>query len=243
MPAEGSRRSYLRDNHGPHAVDERETRTSSRRHHKESPADEREPKRSKRSPIAKSSSKSDTSHRRKSSGPQASTKPSVRPSFELDIIGQPCKTTPLGADVEASIMVSLLFPSADKSISAANIDVSRLLAVSSLITETRSGERVPVEAGVMTGQKLFDSVHPLPEQYAASLERSQPCRLSLGYCTFSGLLIRQSGIYRIRTALIQMPGEGSAAPGAVTLLTIDSDLIKVERRSIQPSRGYGRVHI
>nr|OQO28145.1 hypothetical protein B0A51_05685 [Rachicladosporium sp. CCFEE 5018] len=242
MPVEGGRRSYLRDSNGPRAVDERETRTSSRRHHKETPSDEREPKRTKRSSNTKTS-KSETSHRRKLSGLQASGKPSVRPSFELDIIGQPCKTIPLGADVEASIMVSLRFPSADKPISAANIDSSRLFAVSSLITETRSGERVPVEPGVMTGQKLFDSVHPLPEQYAASLECSQPCRLSLGYCTFSGLLIRQSGMYRIRTALIQMPGEGSTAPGATTILTVDSDVIKVERRSVQPSRGYGRVHI
>lgn len=126
-------------------------------------------------------------------------------------------------------MVSLKCPSPDMVASYSNMDTSRLMAVVSLVADTRSGERMPLENGTLTGQKMFDSVHPIPESVADSLARSQPCRLALGYFSFPSLLIRQTGTYRLRITLIKMSGS-SASSGGTSIATADSDSIKVERR-------------
>ena len=240
MTADGSQRSYLRDSNGPRAVDAGQSR-GSRRHHKDGTSDEREAKRSRRTSSTKSSSKSESGHRRKSSNPQSGTKPQARPTYELDVIGQPSKAIPLGVDVETSVMVSLRFPSADRAANASNIDTSQLFAVASLMTESRTEGWVPVEAGLLTGQALFDSVHPIPEEHVERMACMQPSRVTLGYFTFSGLLIRQSGTYRIRTSLIQMPAPGSTTGGTTVLFT-DSEPIRVERRQILPQRNSQRVY-
>jgi hypothetical protein len=141
-------------------------------------------------------------------------------------------------EVETSVMASLRFPTADLVIDGSNVDITRLFAVASLVKDTRSGERVPVESGMLTGQKLFDSVHEIPEEHVETMARSQPTRVALGYFTFSGLLIRQAGSFRIRTTLIQMPVSGSSQQGATTILAVDSEPIKVERRPSNPQRAH-----
>jgi hypothetical protein len=237
MVTDGSQRTYLHDNHGPRVVDAGQLRGAPRRHPKDSAVDERETKRSRTTSSHKSTPKSESEQRRRSSKPQPSSmKPSVRPKWELDVIGQPRKVVPLG--VEMSVMASLRFPSADLAIDASNVDITRLLAVASLVSDTRSGERVPLESGLLTGQKLFDSVHEIPEQHVEAMARSQPCRVALGYFTFPGLLIRQAGSYRLRTTLIQMSGSGSSQQDATTLLSVDSEPIKVERRPSNPQRAH-----
>ena len=140
-------------------------------------------------------------------------------------------------------MVSLRFPSPDRAIDGANVDITRLFAAVSLVADTRSGERVPVEAGLLGGQKSFDSVHEIPEEHVETMARSQPCRVALGYFTFSGLVIRQAGSYRIRTTLIQMPASGSSQQGATSILSVDSESIKVERRVTAAPRTHARAHV
>jgi len=135
----------------------------------------------------------------------------------------------LGMPVETSVMISLRLPAPDRTVSADDIDTSRLFAVVSLVADNRYAERVPLENGVMTGQKMFDSVHAIPDECAERLAHNQPCRLVLGYFSFPGLLIRQSGSYRIRTTLVKMSSDG--AGGASSILNVDSDVVKVERRS------------
>jgi hypothetical protein len=131
-------------------------------------------------------------------------------------------------------MVSLRFPPEERLVNAANVDTSLLIALVSLVADTRNGERVPVEAGLLTGQKLFDSVHPIPEEYVEDMKRNDPCRVALGYFTFPGLLVRQSGTYRLRTSLLQIPTSGG---GGSTLMSVDSTPIKVERRQVLSGRG------
>lgn len=237
MVTEGSQRTYLHDNQGPRVVDAGQMRGAPRRHQKDSAADDREVKRSRRTSSHKSPSKSESGHRRKSSNSQSNMKSSVRPKWELDVIGQPHRVVPLGMEVETSVMASLRFPTADLAIDGSNVDITRLFAVASLVKDTRSGERVPVESGMLTGQKLFDSVHEIPEEHVETMARSQPCRVALGYFTFSGLLIRQAGSFRIRTTLIQMPVSGTSQQGATTILAVDSEPIKVERRPSNPQRA------
>jgi hypothetical protein len=158
----------------------------------------------------------------------------VRPKWELDIIGQPNRVVPLGMEVETSVMASLRFPTADQAIDGGNVDITRLLAVASLVADTRG---VPVESGMLTGQKLFDSVHEIPEEHVETMARTQPCRIALGYFTFPGLLIRQAGSFRLRITLLQMPVSGSSQQGATTILSVDSEPIKVERRPSNPQRA------
>lgn len=146
-------------------------------------------------------------------------------------------------EVETSVMVSLRFPTADRAAEGANIDTSRLVAVASLVADTRSGERVLVESGLLTGQKLFDSVHDIPQEHIETIERNQPCRVVLGYFTFPGLMIRQAGVYRIRTTLFQMPGSGNPQQGGTAVLAIDSEPVKVERRPSNPQRAQLRAHV
>lgn len=243
MTTDGSQRTYLYDSHGPRAVDAGQSRTSSRRHQKDSASEDRDGKRSRKASGHKSSSKSDSGHRRKSSNAQPSGEAPAKPKWELDIIGQPPRVFPLGMEIETSAMVSLRFPSADRAADSGHVDTSRLFAVASLVADTRSGERVPVESGSLTGQKLFDSVHAIPEEHVATMARSQPCRLALGYFTFPGLLVRQYGSYRIRITLVQMPASGSSQQGATSLLAVDSEPIKVERRPTNAPRVHSRANV
>ena len=232
MATEGSQRTYLHDAHGPRAVDAGQSRGAPRRPQKDNAPDDRDVKRSRKdSGHHKSSSKSESGHRRKSSNTSSSPNTDARPTWELDVIGQPQhRVVPLGMEVGISVMASLRFPSPDRAIDGANVDTTRLLAAVSLVADTRSGDRVPIEAGMLTGQKLFDSVHEIPEEHVESMVRSQPCRVPLGYFSFSSLVIRQHGTFRLRVALIQASASGSSQQTATSITTVDSEPIKVERR-------------
>lgn len=224
-----SDKTYLRDSYGPRAVDSGhrsdKSRSDSRRQR-----DGDDKQRSKYS-SSRRPSKSESSHRRKSSsGSCVTSNIPERPTFELDIIGQPQRNIIFGATVETSVMVSLKVPSPDMAAQYRSLDTSRLIAVISLVADTRSGERMPIECGNLTGQKMFDTVHPVPTEIAESLARSQPCRLALGYFSFPSLLIRQSGTFRLRVTLIKMSSAGASSGGS-SITAVDSDSIKVERRT------------
>jgi hypothetical protein len=219
--SDSNQKSYLRDSSGPRAVDGNKTRSSSRR---DDDKQRKHPSSSSSSSRKTSDSKA-TPHHRKSS---TASSPD-RPTYELDIIGQPSKNIIYGQLVETSVMVSLKCASPEMVEHYRNMDTSRLMGFVSLIADARSGERVPVECGSLTGQQMFDSVHDVPAHVAESLGRSQPSRLALGYFNFPSLLIRQPGAYRLRITLIKMGGPGSSSQGGSSLLAIDSDTVKVER--------------
>ncbi|KAK3117878.1 hypothetical protein LTR53_000291 [Teratosphaeriaceae sp. CCFEE 6253] len=238
--AESHQRSYLRDCSGPRAVDTGAARDKARSGSKRGrDGDDRTPQRPKRD----STRRSPKSHRQKHSSSQASETQSERPCFELDVIGQPPVGVALGMPVETSVMISLRLPSADQAMAPGSVDTSRLFAVASLVADNRSGgEREPLEAGTMTGQKMFDSVHSIPDEFAERLARNEPCRRVLGYFSFPGMLIRQSGAYRIRTTLVQMSTSGEG--GGSSILAVDSEPVKVERRAgIATPRRHQRVYI
>ncbi|KAI7258773.1 hypothetical protein KC335_g12094 [Hortaea werneckii] len=235
-----TQRSFLCNSHGPRAVDAGSCRSDkgrgSGRRHKDS--DDKDKHRSKRE-SSQRSPKKDSSHRRKHSSTSTSESCADRPQFELDVIGQPPRGVVLGLTVECSVMISLRLPTPDRTITADDIDTSRLFAVASLVADSRGGERVPLEAGIMTGQKMFDSVHSIPDECAERIASNQPCRLVLGYFSFPGLLIRQSGTYRIRTTLIKT-NEASQGGGS-SIVAVDSEPVKIERRSIAAPRRLQRA--
>ncbi|KAH9837417.1 hypothetical protein Tdes44962_MAKER08340 [Teratosphaeria destructans] len=223
-------RTYLRDP-GPRAVDAGSSsrKDSSRRRHDSGDKEHRRAKRDSRDPR---SPKKESNHRRKHSPSRPEDGSVQRARFELDIIGQPPGALALGMPAETSVMLSLRLPSSDRSVSA-EVDTSKLLAVSSLVADSRSGERVPLESGIMTGQKMFDSLHSIPDGCADRLASNEPCRLALGYFSFPGLLIRQSGTYRIRTTLIKMSSSGG---GGTSVAFVDSEPIRIERRNTAAPR-------
>ncbi|CAK4034868.1 Hypothetical predicted protein [Lecanosticta acicola] len=229
--SDSTQKSYLRDGCGPRAVDAGHGREKGRgESRRQREGDDSGKQRSKHT-SSRRPSKSDSSHRRReSSGSYATSNIPERPSFELDVIGQPQRSIVFGATVETSVMVSLKCPSPDAVAQYSNMDTSRLMAVVSLVADTRSGERMQLENGTLTGQKMFDSVHPIPESVADSLARSQACRLALGYVSFPSLLIRQPGTYRLRVTLIKM-GSSSSSSGGASVACTDSESIKVERRA------------
>ena len=238
--ADTIQRSYLRNSYGPRVVSagsgHDKPRSNGSRRHKE--GDERDKHdRTKRDDNHRPPNK-EHHHGRRTSEPDPVNASAEPLSFELHVVAQPPAGIPLGMSVETSAIVSLQLPSADRVISASNVDTSHLFAVTSLVTDNRNGERVPLEAGSLTGQKVYDSVHPIPEECAAGVAaRNGPFRINLGYFSFPGLLIRQAGTYRVRTTLVKMD-----VSGADTLLAVDSEPIKVERRGTASGRRHQRMY-
>ena len=233
-----NQRSYLKDETGPRVVDAGSRRSKSRsvsRRRRESDDHDRRP--TKRNDSHRSS-KSE-SGRRKVASPQRSNIPAEPPSLELDVIGQPAQGIQLGMPVETSVMISLRLPASDRLVSTNIIDTSRLFALTSLVDDARSEERTPLDPGSLAGQKMSDSIHPIPEQCAATLALDDPCKKALGYFSFPGLVIRQAGTYRIRTTLVKM--DGAPDSGASSLLAVDSEPIRVERRGNVIQRRPQRV--
>ncbi|KAK5115666.1 hypothetical protein LTR62_000755 [Meristemomyces frigidus] len=214
--------SYARTSCGPRPVDTSTGRDKPARNSRRRPSKDDTPRSSKKD--------NPTSPRRKSSSRRTTEPLAERPYFQLNIIGQPQRSIALGQTIDSSVLVSLRFPAgtpAPNALAAAT-DTSTLFAVCSLLTENRSGDRVPLEPGLLTGQKLFDSVHSVPNDYAVRAAGQEPCRVVLGYFSFPELLIRQAGTYRIRTTLLQMGAGGNS--GGQSVLAVDSEPVKVERR-------------
>lgn len=220
-------RSYLRDGHGPRAVDNQDnkSRNSSNRRHR--------------------TKKDSHPHRKPSVSSSAS--PPIQPRFELDIIGQPAPGIILGTPIDMTVMISVRPASScngssggSSGSSGSSIDTTRLIAAVTLVGNTMcAGDNggMPLEPGILTGQQMFDSVHAVPEECMDALASSDPCRLTLGYFSFPSLLIRQPGTFALRTTLIGTMG----LAGGSSVLAVDSELIKVERCNpgTQRKRGSG----
>nr|POF22340.1 hypothetical protein CFP56_36425 [Quercus suber] len=207
-------RSHLRDSQKPQAID-----SSGRKHRDDGPHRTRK----------------DARGRRKSVVPMGF--PSEKPEFVLDMVGQPPKNVRLGTSIQISTMLSLRLPDWSHAVVATEVDTSRLIAAVSLIATPRTGEAVPLEAGIMVGQQMFDSVHAIPESCRERVSTRHARRLALGFFTFSGLMVRQAGIYSIRVTLIDVAG----SDGSTSILNIDSEQVKVEHRIAGAQRRRERV--
>lgn len=102
-----------------------------------------------------------------------------------------------------------------------NLDAEsgRLMAVATLVASDQHGLLTPVNAGILTGPQLADTVHP------------EPSTDTLGYVSFPDLVIRSPGTFRIRVTLLRMgatvhAGYGSVQ-GATSLVSIDSEPVVV----------------
>lgn len=100
-------------------------------------------------------------------------------------------------------------------------DRGRLMAVATLVANDGDGSSTPVDAGVLTGPQLADTVHPTPSTG------------TLGYVSFPDLIIRSPGTFRIRVTLLRMSATAhagqavSSLQGATSLVSIDSEPVIV----------------
>lgn len=148
--------------------------------------------------------------------------------LSLDIICQPTKSIQLGTPIDFAVMLSTKWSSFIEQSQASSIDTSNLLAAASLVAENHHGERLPMQAGLLTAPTLFDNVHPVSEDQSGLATKQQAYRTVLGSLSFPDLMIRQAGTYRIRTTLIQIGMTQES--GATSLLSVDSHPIQVERQ-------------
>ncbi|KAF2231858.1 hypothetical protein EV356DRAFT_280914 [Viridothelium virens] len=96
-------------------------------------------------------------------------------------------------------------------------DVSRLVAVATLVTASSTGQGTAVASGILRG-RLVDSVHLTSEDGSENDDQV------IGLASFPGVAIQQSGNYRIRITLVRMPVPGEQP---VNLLAAYSNVVSV----------------
>ena len=102
-----------------------------------------------------------------------------------------------------------------------NVDAEsgHLMAVATLVESDQHGSLTPVNAGILTGPQLADTVHP------------EPSTGTLGYVSFPDLVIRSPGTFRVRVTLLRMSATvhagHSSFQGATSLVSIDSEPVVV----------------
>lgn len=225
--AEVARRTYQRDAWGPQAVRSKDTRDSHARTSRRHDDDDNGKQRSRHSGTPQSSKRKGSGRRqsqaKEPSEPQPKPLEDENPTFELRVVRQPKTSVPLGSTVEQHVIVSVIVASSGQSFNIQDVDPSCFFAVTSLVADTRDGERVALETGYLVGQHMLGSVRSLPEHVVDDLLDKDPSRHPLGFFSFPDLYIRQHGTYRIRTTLVKM-GSG----GATSLHAVDSEPVKVE---------------
>lgn len=248
-----SPRTTIRDSNGPRAVDSGNTPSRhhrSRRHSKGDGGngDKHRPKwkdSQQASCSPPSRREGQHGHRRKVSSPTSTTanpaasalRTESSPTLELTIIGQPAQGIALGLPITTSVVLSLRSSSSSSATlpSASQIDTSTLFALPTLLTETNQ----PLDPQLLTSTsgKPFASLLPLPSDAARTFERIHPGLNVLGYFSFSGLVIRQAGSFRIRTTLARMGSEG-----AVMVCATESEGVRVDRRASASTADRRRGH-
>jgi len=102
-----------------------------------------------------------------------------------------------------------------------NLDAEsgRLMAVATLVASDQHGLLTPVNAGILAGPQLADTVHP------------ESSTGTLGYVSFPDLVIRSPGTFRVRVTLLRMSAtvhaEHCSLQGAMSLASIDSEPVVV----------------
>ncbi|KAF2139047.1 uncharacterized protein K452DRAFT_290152 [Aplosporella prunicola CBS 121167] len=112
--------------------------------------------------------------------------------YTMDIITHPPTNVRLGQPLRTSVTIKLRSSSNPQDGDLG--EAGRLLAVATLVARGSEGSDVPVGPGILTGPRLFDSIHP-PEVESDEV---------VGYASFPDLSISQEGRYRIRIALIRV---------------------------------------
>jgi hypothetical protein len=105
----------------------------------------------------------------------------------------------------------------DDSNSNSELDFSRLVAVATL--DTAEGQTAGSNA--LSGRRLADSVHALPES------RSDSAGRPVGVVSFPSINIQSAGTYRLRITLIRIDSGNPDGGAAANIREIHSDVIRV----------------
>ena len=151
-------------------------------------------------------------------------------TYTMDVATQPPKHIRPGIALPDSLVVWLRSITSNGRVTDMS-EVGRLFAVATLTSGNNWSSGAPIGTGVLSGQKLVDSVHPVPRESTIRDIDSSRGR-AIGYFSFPNLIIRQKGVYRIRVTLIRVGaivGDcGAPLQGGLNIQTADTSLILVD---------------
>ena len=154
-------------------------------------------------------------------------------TYTMDVAAQPPKYTRPGVALPNTLVIWLRATMSHGRATDMS-EIGRLFAVATLTTCNSWSASSPISAGVLTGQKLVDSVHPVPRENTLRDIETNRGR-AIGYFSFPSLAIRQEGMFRIRITLIRvgaMIGEcGDSLQGGLSIHAVDSSPIVVDCRA------------
>lgn len=187
------------------------------------------------SSYARKHHRSDSHHDRKSSyvstdsrtttySRHASEEP-VESSFDPDLVfmGHPPTAMPANYPFQPSVMLKLADrPSKDMHLPSSG----NLVATVALLQDLGNGRYAMNPRGVLRGRRPIDNLHELPSEYISRLPRDLR-ETALGYFSFPDVQVAETGTYRLRVSLVQLPDVRGKSSDTMTLTCVDSDAFQV----------------
>lgn len=151
----------------------------------------------------------------------------------MDVVLQPPATARAGHPLPGSIIVRLRTTNTEPDDAIA--DSQNLVAVATLVPGPNStGSTDPTVLNNLLAGRRFDSIHPFSDDVAdgaiGSMEMDDP--RGVGFMYFPDLIIRQTGVFRVRITLIRIRNSSSDPPvasasGGASVQIVDSNPIVV----------------
>lgn len=136
--------------------------------------------------------------------------------FGLNFVVRPPNEVRVGSSISPAVTLQVRTVRRGSSAAASNQNLHRYFVVVSLLQLYEDGDVDHAAPGILTGMQLADTIHA-PDH--ATLTLNSPD--ILGYVSFSNLVIRSPGTYRLRTSLMKVGSSG----GSKFLHSEDSGLI------------------
>ncbi|KAF4550458.1 Hypothetical protein D9617_17g047260 [Elsinoe fawcettii] len=136
-------------------------------------------------------------------------------------MGQPPNMVPVGYPFQPSALVNKRSSSSRKHSSSSRS--GSIVAVVSLVSAS-TGAALP--SGVIQGQRLFSSVHDLPQDYRERLP-SDLRESAIGYVSFPNITVTNPGSYCIKVSLLRLPESKSRSRETETIVSVESQPFQV----------------
>jgi len=113
-----------------------------------------------------------------------------------------------------------------------------LVATVALLQDLGNGKYAMSPRGVLRGRCPVDNLHELPSEYISRLPRDMR-ETALGYFSFPDIQIAETGTYRLRVSLVQLPDVKSKSFDTMTLTCVDSDEFQVSPSRVSSAMKRG----
>ncbi|GAB7343583.1 hypothetical protein MBLNU457_1585t1 [Dothideomycetes sp. NU457] len=146
-------------------------------------------------------------------------------SFDPDLVfmGHPPTAIPANYPFQPSVMLKLT----DRPSKGMHLPSSgNLVATVALLQDLGNGRYAMNPKGVLRGKPPVDNLHELPSEYISRLPRDLR-ETALGYFSFPDVQVAETGTYRLRVSLVQLPDVKGKSFDTMTLTCVDSDAFRV----------------